>query len=50
MYVMPVSKNEALVEYTLFTDQILEPGEYDAELSGYVSNFLKIDRYSDKAY
>ena len=48
MYVMPVSKNEALVEYTLFTDQILEPGEYDAELSGYVSSFLKIDRYSIK--
>jgi len=48
MYVMPLSKNEALVEYTLFTDKILEPGEYDAELSTYISNFMKIDRYSVK--
>jgi lycopene beta-cyclase len=45
VYVMPFSATKALVEYTLFTEKLLEPAQYDAGLSNYIKDFLKIDSY-----
>jgi len=44
-YVLPFSETKALVEYTLFTKNILEDEEYKSELKNYLANFLKIDDY-----
>lgn len=37
MYVLPLDKNKALVEYTLFSNSLLKPNEYDTELTSYLS-------------
>lgn len=44
-YVLPFSETRALVEYTLFTKDILKYEEYDKELSAYLKEFLKIADY-----
>ncbi|KYG82637.1 lycopene cyclase family protein [Roseivirga echinicomitans] len=44
-YVLPLSPNEALVEYTIFSEQLLQPEEYDKGLDDYLNNFLKIEDY-----
>ena len=44
-YVLPFSPNEALVEYTIFSEQLLQPEEYDKGLDDYLHNFLKIEDY-----
>jgi lycopene beta-cyclase len=44
-YVMPFSRRRALVEYTLFTQSLLTPGEYDEGLDHYIREFLGIDAY-----
>jgi lycopene beta-cyclase len=44
-YVLPFSKTMALVEYTLFTREILKVEEYESELKNYLKNFLKIEDY-----
>jgi len=36
MYVLPVSKNEALIEYTLFSAELLEKEEYESEIKNYI--------------
>ncbi|WP_140486399.1 lycopene cyclase family protein [Flavobacterium sp. GSA192] len=36
MYVLPVSKNEALIEYTLFSAELLEKEEYETEIENYI--------------
>jgi lycopene beta-cyclase len=46
VYVLPISKNKALIEYTLFTEEVLAQQEYDAELSNYIQAFLGIRNYS----
>ena len=46
MYVLPVSKNKALVEYTLFSERILEPNQYDEALENYIHSFLNIHTYN----
>ncbi len=46
MYVLPLSSTEALVEYTLFTEQLLEQEEYSSALKEYISAHLKISDYS----
>ena len=46
MYMLPVANDKALVEYTLFTKQVLENSEYDFALKNYISNFLTIDEYT----
>src|SRR5436190_5233339 len=46
IYVMPVSKNEALIEYTLFTPEVLPEQEYDVELSNYIRSVLGIKKYT----
>jgi lycopene beta-cyclase len=45
VYVLPFSATRALVEYTLFTKDILKDEEYDSELSAYLKEFLKIADY-----
>jgi lycopene beta-cyclase len=45
VYVMPFSPGMALVEYTLFTEDLLQPEEYDLALKNYISGVLKIPAY-----
>lgn len=45
VYVMPFSATKALVEYTLFTEKLLEPSAYNESLKEYVSKFLKAGTY-----
>lgn len=45
VYVMPFSETQALIEYTLFNDQLLEKQQYDDGLKDYITKFLKIDSY-----
>jgi lycopene beta-cyclase len=44
-YVLPFSKREALVEYTLFSPEQLKSGDYDLQLRRYMSEILKIGEY-----
>ena len=44
MYVLPTSKNEALLEYTLFSKNLLSKEEYEAEIQKYIEN-LGITEY-----
>ncbi|HEU0137017.1 MAG TPA: lycopene cyclase family protein [Flavobacterium sp.] len=45
-YVLPFSPTEALVEYTLFSENLLQDDEYDAALRQYISHNLKIHSYT----
>ena len=45
MYVMPISTNIALVEYTLFTKKLLPQNDYDNALEHYIRGNLKINDY-----
>lgn len=47
-YVLPFSETEALVEYTLFSKNLLPQEEYDEKLKGYFSYQLKISQYQIK--
>ena len=44
MYVLPTSKTEALIEYTLFSKNILAPKEYENEIRNYIEK-LGIKEY-----
>ena len=44
MYVLPTSKNEALLEYTLFSKDLLSKKEYEEEIELYIKN-LGITEY-----
>lgn len=44
MYVLPTSKNEALFEYTLFSEDLLEKSEYETAIQNYLEN-LGITEY-----
>ena len=46
VYVLPVGKNKALVEYTLITQQLLQQHQYDEALKKYIHEFLKQENYS----
>ncbi len=46
MYVMPTTTNEALVEYTLFTEQLLQQSDYENALKDYIQNNLGITDYT----
>lgn len=45
MYVLPTSSTEALVEYTLFSEKVLDEEEYKSALEHYIKNDLQIDEY-----
>ena len=42
VYVLPITKNKALIEYTLFSENILQQHEYDASLENYIHSYLNI--------
>jgi lycopene beta-cyclase len=46
VYVMPFSKTKALVEYTLFTETLLQPAQYNEGIKNYIKQFLKVDDYT----
>lgn len=45
-YVLPTSSTSALVEYTLFTETLLAPEEYDLALHHYITSQLKPGKYT----
>ncbi|MFP3959517.1 MAG: lycopene cyclase family protein [Spirochaetaceae bacterium] len=45
MYILPESPTEALVEYTLFSTDILSDEEYVAELERYITGILGLHHY-----
>jgi lycopene beta-cyclase len=47
-YVLPFSATSALVEYTLFTKELLRPEQYDKGLRDYIATFLGINEYKIK--
>lgn len=46
VYVLPVSRRRALVEYTLFSGKLLPQEAYNAALKDYLHRFLNIDQYT----
>jgi lycopene beta-cyclase len=46
VYVMPFSSTRALVEYTLFSKEILQTAEYDLALRNYIEQFLGTTDYT----
>lgn len=45
VYVKPFSETKALVEYTLFTEKLLESSQYDDGLKDYILRFLNIESF-----
>jgi lycopene beta-cyclase len=45
VYVLPFNENEALVEYTVFSKEILNQDIYNTELRNYINNYLQIDDF-----
>ena len=43
MYILPFKKNEALIEYTLFSKNILSDIEYETEIKNYIDKKLKVN-------
>jgi len=46
MYVLPTDPRTALVEYTLFSPELLEEEAYDQALIDYLRNYFQLDDYS----
>lgn len=44
-YVLPVAPNEALIEYTVFSEHLLHPDSYDSALRDHLRNSLHIRPY-----
>ena len=44
-YILPFSPTNALVEYTLFSGEVLPDDEYEAALRGYLADTLKLKDY-----
>lgn len=45
MYMLPTSPTEALIEYTLFSEKLLEKEAYKEALKNYIKNYLKVEKY-----
>lgn len=45
VYVLPFKKNRALVEFTIFSENLLVESEYDKGIDSYIKNNLKINDY-----
>ncbi|GAA4281265.1 lycopene cyclase family protein [Gaetbulibacter aestuarii] len=45
-YVLPYSEQEALVEFTYFTEHLVEEAVYDSFITNYITNYLKIENYT----
>jgi lycopene beta-cyclase len=46
VYVLPLSSTRALIEYTLFSENILTADDYDKELKLYLEEFLDLNNYT----
>lgn len=46
VYVMPFSPNKALIEYTLFTEKLLEQEDYSKGLNDYINNTLGLKNWT----
>ena len=46
MYILPVAANQALIEFTLFTPDVLEAAQYDTALENYIKQQLQIEQYT----
>jgi lycopene beta-cyclase len=46
MYVLPIAPNKALVEYTLFTKNVLPKAEYATQIEDYIINTLGIKNFT----
>ncbi len=46
IYILPFSKTKALVEFTLFTEKLLDDKEYDFELKNYLNQNLSLKEYT----
>lgn len=46
MYVLPTAKNKALIEFTYFTENLVEQKTYDKYIKQYISQYLKIRNYN----
>ena len=46
MYILPFSKNKALVEFTYFTEGLVEDSTYNSYLKTYIKDYLKIEIFS----
>jgi lycopene beta-cyclase len=44
-YVLPLSKREALVEFTLFSSSLLQKNDYELMLQNYIRDILKLKDY-----
>jgi lycopene beta-cyclase len=44
-YVLPIASNRALIEFTVFSQALLEPLIYDLELKSYLNEFLQLSDY-----
>jgi len=45
MYVLPTSEHEALIEYTLFSENVLPLEEYENAIKDYIKNDLKVTEF-----
>jgi lycopene beta-cyclase len=45
VYVLPLNKREALIEYTVFSEKVLNSDVYDVALKNYIKNVLNIPTY-----
>jgi lycopene beta-cyclase len=45
VYVLPVNPRNALIEYTLFTEKLLNNGAYDSALKQYIKQYLQLNNY-----
>jgi len=45
VYTMPFTTKSALVEYTVFNEKLLQPGEYENGLRNYIEQYLQIKHY-----
>ncbi len=46
MYVLPFTGQKALVEYTLFSQEPLQTGEYEKEIEAYLREHYQLNKYS----
>lgn len=46
MYVLPFSKTEALVEFTYFTENVVDESVYDSHIKQYIQEFLQLSDYT----
>lgn len=44
-YILPISQNKALIEFTVFSDNLLQRQEYEENLRRYISEILNISNF-----